>query len=401
MLLLAAFRNLNRNIRRSLAIAATIAVGSSALMLFKAFNTGIMNQYKANSIHAFYGNGQVNTRGYRDRVFEHPWEHWIADPPAVMAGLRGIPGVSQVFPRLTFFSLLSNGRTTVSGKGMGVDGPAEAAFFTTMNVVQGKMLEAEGDGILMGEGLARSLDLSVGSRVTVLARTVTGSLRSSAFSVTGIFHSGMKDVDDMFFRVQLPRAQKLLGTTAVEFISLGLERNEQWESVARLIIGEFPSLEATPFAVLDKVYYQNSVDWLQAQFGVIQIIILCIVVLGIFNSVSTGILARAEEIGNLRANGESAVDVLLLLVLEVLFLGIIGSAVGVLAGVLIAKGILGNGILMPPAPGITRQFRVRFELQPSHAGITGLMGIGCALVASVLAGIKVARMPIAKALRSV
>jgi len=377
-----------------------MAVGCSALLLFKGFNTGIMNQYRANSIHAFYGHGQVNTRGYLDQAFENPSDHWIADPPSVIRSLLSIAGVREVFPRIGFYALLTNGSMAASGRGMGVDGTAEAGFFTTMNVVQGAMLRDEEDGILLGEGLARSLGLSVDSPVTVMARTVSGAVRSSIFRVTGIFHSGMKDVDDAYFRVQLPRAQRLLDTQKVELISLGLQRDDQWDAVAARITEQAMDLEATPFAVLDKAYYQNSVDWLNAQFGVIQLIILCIVVLGIFNTVSSGILERAPEIVSLRANGESAAGVLLLLLLESLFLGILGAALGTVAGFLISGGVFSRGIFMPPAPGLTRRFWVRFEIQPIHVLVSCGLAVGCALLATALAGARLARMDIGKALRS-
>ena len=70
------------------------------------------------------------------------------------------------------------------------------------------------------------------------------------------------------------------------------------ESNCKHIHSKFPKLEAS-FSELDKVYYQNSVDWLDTQFYVVQLIILSIVLLGIL--ISTSILERKQEIGNLRA----------------------------------------------------------------------------------------------------
>ena len=56
---------------------------------------------------------------------------------------------------------------------------------------------------------------------------------------------------------------------------------------------------------MDKIYYQHSVDFLKSQFGLILTIILVIVLLGVFNTVSLSVLDRRHEIGVLRANGES------------------------------------------------------------------------------------------------
>lgn len=401
MLGLTAIRNLRRNPRRTLAILLTVALGTGSLFIFHGFNTGIMNQYRENTIHARYGHGQIFTKGYREKVFEKPWEHWITDWKDLNARLGELPQVRQVFPRVTFFALLTNGRVTVSGQGQGVDAPEEARFFTTLNVEEGKMLSDEPDGILLGRGLARALDAKPGDTVTVLANTVYGSMNGLDLTVTGIFHTGSKDFDDVVFRIPIEQAHTLMDTDRVESVALGLGSVGDWDAVAAAVALDHPELEAVPFAVLDKVYYQHSVDWLDSQFGIIQLIILTIVVLGIFNTVSTAILERKQEIGNLRANGESASDILRLLGLEGLTLGLLGALIGIIGAWLAVSVFLKQGILMPPAPGLTRQFHVLIELQADRAALTFGMGALSALLGTVVAAWRVARMSIGELLRAV
>jgi putative ABC transport system permease protein len=396
-----ALRNLGRNSRRTTAVLLTVAAGTFSLLLFHGFNAGVMNQYRENTVHSRYGHGQINQEGYRDKVFEKPWEHWISDPGPLEAELKGLPGVTHVFPRVEFFALLTNGRATISGRGQGVDGPAEASFFTTLNVEQGQTLSSQPDGILLGRGLARALDAHPGDRITVLGNTIHGTMNGLDLTVTGIFHTGSKDFDDVVFRIPLAQAQQLLDTNQVESIAIGLSDASDWRAVADAVRLRHPLLEATPFAVLDEVYYQHSVDWLNSQFGIIQSIILLIVVLGIFNTISTTILERKQEIGNLRANGESVRDVMRLLLLEGIALGALGSALGIVLAWLVNLTALRAGILMPPAPGLTRQFHVLIELQPGQAIRVFALGISTALVGVTAAALKVARMPIGEALRSV
>ncbi len=401
MLIVVALRNLLRNPRRTFAVLVTVAIGVGSIFLFHGFNTGIMNQYRANAIHARYGHGQVNTDGYRKKVFEKPWKHWIENPEEVQADLLALDGVDQVFPRVEFFCLLTNGRVTVSGRGQGIDGPEESEFFYTLNIEKGKTLSDQEEGILLGRGLARALDVEPGDRVTVLGNTIDGSINGLDLIMTGYFHTGSREMDDVMFRIQLDQAQRLLDTDRVETIALGLRSLDDWDGVAAAVEAKHPELETVPFEVLDKVYYQHSVDWLKQQFAVIQLIILTIVLLGILNTVATAILDRKQEIGNLRANGESFWDVMKLLAWEGLALGVLGSALGLVLTLGLVYGPLRNGILMPPAPGITRQFQVMIELQPDMAGITFLMGLATAVAGTMLAGWRVARMPIGRALRSV
>jgi len=400
MLLRLALRNLLRNVRRTVALVLTVAMGTGSLFLFHGFNNGIMNQYRDNTIHARYGHGQIQTKGYGDRVYERPWDHWIEHPETLRSELLTLPGVHQVFPRVAFSALLSNGRITVSGRGQGVDGPEEFRFFNTLNFVTGRNLSNEPDGIVLGAGIARGLGVELGERVTVMVRGAGGGMNQVALKVTGVFHTGLKEFDDTVFRLPLNQALTVLETKRVESVALGLASVEDFTTVASFIRSRHPELEAIPFSVLDRVYYQNSVDWLSAQFGVIQIIIVAIVVLGIFNTVSTGILERKQEIGTLRANGESRHEVMLLLGLEGVALGVVGAVLGILLVLMLDATFLADGILMPPAPGITRQFLVMIELTPLMAAKTAVLGIITALLGTLVAGMRVTRMGIAEALRA-
>lgn len=401
MLIRLAIRNLLRNPRRTVAVLLTIAVGTGSLFLFHGFNSGIMNQYRDNTVHARFGHGQVNTRGYREQVFEAPWEHWIADWEHVGGRLKQIPGVEFLFPRLGFAALLTNGRVTVSGRGEAIDGVAESRFFTTLNVIDGRMLAGEPDGILLGRGIARALDVHAGSKLTAMVQDEHGRINRAELTVVGVFYTGLREIDDALFRIQLAQGQKLLGTDRVESIALGLRSVDDWDQVEQVIAKEFPDLEAASFAILDEVYYQHSVDWLAAQFAVIRLIILAMVVLGIFNTVSISILDRKQEIGNLRANGESVAEVTWLLLVEGAGLGVLGAALGIVIALGLDATFLRNGILMPAAPGITRQFRVSIEFQPAMALLAFCLGTAATLLATALAGIRVVRMPIGEALRAV
>lgn len=398
MILKFSLRNIWRQRSRAFAVLATIALGITALMIYHGFNAGIMNQYRENTIRARFGHGQVNTKGYRDQIWDKPWEKWMSLDDPFIQELKTRPEVDFIFPRISFYALLNNGEKTLSGAGEGVVGVDESQFFTTLNVIEGKVLSTEEEGIILGKGLATALKLKVGDRVTVLANTHAGSLNAVDVYVTGIFFAGMKSFDDTFFRIQLKKAQELLDTQKVEFISMGLKNLEDWPLVESWVETN-PGFEATAFNVLDKVYYQNSVDFLQAQFGFIFLVIVVIVVLGIFNTVSTIIAERKGEIGNLRANGDSTKDVMILLLTESLMLGLLGAALGVFISYLCTWTILANGIQMPPGPGITRQFTSFVELQSMFIPVCFGIGIASSVLGTAMAARRVLKMPITELLR--
>lgn len=399
-MLILCFRNLLRNVRRTVAILLTVALGTGALFSFQGFIKGALNDYKENTIHSHHGNGQVNTRGYRETVHEKPWDYWIVNWTEVCSFLSSNPAVQHVFPRVSINGMLIHGDASITGQGQGIDAAEEAKFFNHLNIEEGQPLTTESDGILLGRGLARALDAHPGDSISLYTKATNGNLSKGKFTVVGIFHTGSAEFDNRVFRLQLDEAQRLLKTDDVESISIGLADHSHWREIVPAMAEAFPDLETASFNELDKLYYQNSVDWLETQFYIVQIIILSIVVLGIFNTISTAILERKQEIGNLRANGDSASDVMKLILGEGAILSLIGSLIGLGLTMLIAEGFLHQKILMPPGPGSTRQFFLSFSFTTMMAVKTIALSTISAVAASFLAGIKVAKMPIAKALRN-
>ena len=70
-----AFRNLFRNVRRTVAVLLTIAIGCGTLFSFEGFINGVLDDYKDSTIHSRYGHGQINTKGYRETVYQEPWKY--------------------------------------------------------------------------------------------------------------------------------------------------------------------------------------------------------------------------------------------------------------------------------------------------------------------------------------
>lgn len=394
-----AWRNLFRNPRRTLASLCTVAFGAAGLLIYQGFNTGVMNQYRENVIHGYYGYGQVFPKDYFGKVHETPWKQWFENPEQVEKDIRSSGAVTEVFPRVSFFSFIVKGGTTLGGKGEGVIPERESKFFTELNFIEGHDLQGP-DEIILGKGLAESIDAKVGDTVTLLTQTVHAQLNGADLKVAGIFFTGKKVIDDAFYRLDLKQAQQLLDTNRVEMFALATKGVDYWAQAEKEIHQANANVEAVPFEILDKNYYQNSVDFLNAQFAFIRSIILVIVAMGIFNVISTGLLERAGEMGALRANGEKRSRLFKILVIENALLGILGGFFGVCLAILVDKTLLAKGILMPPAPGITRQFMIFLDIQPSHFTQALLLPMAATIIASLWPILKLLKKSIPDLLRS-
>jgi len=154
-LLKLSWRNLFRNPRRTLASLITVGLGSAGLLIYQGFNTGIMNQYRENTIHGHYGYGQVFPKGYHGKVLEKPWEAWVENWTEVEKQLKSVPAIKEVFPRISFYSFLVKGGVTLGGKGDGIIPERENKFFNQLNFIAGGDIQSD-DEIILGKGLRRN-----------------------------------------------------------------------------------------------------------------------------------------------------------------------------------------------------------------------------------------------------
>jgi putative ABC transport system permease protein len=113
------------------------------------------------------------------------------------------------------------------------------------------------------------------------------------------------------------------------------------------------------------------------------------------------VMERTAEIGTLRASGDSRLEIALGHVLEATALGLLGGLIGLLIGTALSSGPLREGIAMPPAPGITRSFRIFIELGSRDALEVLVLCAVTAITGCLPPVWRATRVPIPQALRHV
>jgi putative ABC transport system permease protein len=131
----------------------------------------------------------------------------------------------------------------------------------------------------------------------------------------------------------------------------------------------------------------------------ITLIVATIVILGIANTIGMSVLERRVELATLRALGLGRRAIGGLLAIEALTTGLIGGAIGIVAGALIAQAITAIGIPFPSPPGSTRPFQGGVDFVPSVAALAFGLSVVSTLIAAVLPVWRATRRPIAETLR--
>jgi putative ABC transport system permease protein len=123
-------------------------------------------------------------------------------------------------------------------------------------------------------------------------------------------------------------------------------------------------------------------------------------VLSVTNSVNMSIFERVGEFGIMRSLGNRSGQVFRLVLSEAVVLGLLGSGVGVILGVLLALSISAVGIPMPPPPNANLGYTARIQITPYTLFISFAIGFAATVLAALLPARRVSRIPVVEALRA-
>ena len=403
MLIRFAARNVLRHGARTVIALAAIAFGVAALIVSGGFVNDLYHQLGEAIIHSQTGHLQVARPALFAEGSRSPEKFRISNYESIEAELSRLPGVNQVAGRLNFVGLLSNHRAEQPIIVEGVEPEKESRLMTSVTMLAGRALAAgEADGVLVGEGLARKLGLKPGDEATLLAATVDGAMNSSEVRIAGVFRSFSKDYDDRALKMPLQTAQDLLGTGDVNTLVVSLDETSKTDAVlaqaAALV--QPRGLAVRSWKQLNE-FYENTVKLFDREFGVLKIIILFLIALGVGNTINMAVFERLGEFGTMRAMGNRSAQVVRLVMAECVLLGLMGAALGVLSGAVLALSISAYGIPMPPPPNSNVGYTAVVRLLPDVVLQSFLIGLAAAVLAGIIPAFRAARIPIADALRQI
>ena len=146
-------------------------------------------------------------------------------------------------------------------------------------------------------------------------------------------------------------------------------------------------------------FYPKTVELYHRQFGGLQFIILLMVLLSVINAVNMTVFERTAEFGTARALGNRGVHVFQMVMLENTLMGLVGGGLGVALGILLAYAISKIGIPMPPPPNADLGYIAYVRVTAGAVIGAFLIGFLATVLAALLPAVRIARMPIAVALR--
>jgi putative ABC transport system permease protein len=409
-LALLALRNLARNRRRTAISLAVVATGTAALLLTAGFVEFSFQGLAEAMIHGGLGHLEVARASAvesRTATLERSVAEGLDDWQALQQKIEALPGVLAAAPTLHVAGMASTpaGRSAAF-LGVAYDPVREHRMGFQLKLRKGEQLGDEppregDDRVLLAQGLAESLGLGSGDRMTLLAVDPEGMLNALDVTVAGLYSTGVQELDTRFLKLHLHSAQRLLGTASASNLVVTLDRTDRTDELQAqlrsVLDGHEPPLAVVPWTVRAPFYKQVRALY-HGIFWFLGSIVFALVVLATSNTLAMAVMERVREFGTLRALGTSVGQVGGLVGLEALWLGLIGGVLGDALGAVLIVGLNWLNIEMAPPPGAVDPIELRVMFVPEAFVTTIVLMLVVLALASLGPIVRVARLRIVEAL---
>lgn len=254
----------------------------------------------------------------------------------------------------------------------------------------------DNEAILIGKTMARNLNLTQGDSITLLApkgrTTALGSLPTrQSFIIGGIFDVGMHEYDSSFVFMPLTTAQKFFFMpNKVSGIELYIKNPDDAPMVKAQMKRILPE-KTVVFDWMDR--NRNFLNALQVERNVMFLILTLIILVAAFNIISSMIMlvrSKNADIAVLRTMGLGRKSLLKIFLLTGTSIGIVGTIVGSLLGLLFCWNIDGIKSFIENLTGselfsaeIYFLSRLPAVVEPAEIGTVMFMALTLSFLASI------------------
>lgn len=412
-------RNLFRNRVRSGLTLAAVALAVALMVWSIAFLEGWLTEMvrATTAMESLQAQVQTVERVRNPRVYRT-----LELDADQLARIAAVPGVEAVTPRAELHGLIGTEQRSQVGRLIGVDPAAEAAATPiTDAIVAGRWLAAEPPPVdaaretVLGEGLARQLEVGLGDELVVFLEAADGSLGNELLVVTGIVATGNTMLDRTAVYIHLEDARFIgalgngmhhlairtapgaAGRAAGQAIAdaLGAFYGTPPDDVAvgegALVVRPWPELVPTVAGML---------DLMRGAYWFLYLLIYLVAAVGVLNTQRMSAMERRREFGVLMAIGMRPRRMFRTLMTETAVLGLVGAAIGATLGGLLAwyHATAGLDLTMFSSGdtgfsymGVTFE-RLRFDLTATAIIQPMLIMIGVAMLSGLVPAASSARI---------
>jgi putative ABC transport system permease protein len=375
---LMAWRAISRDRLRSLVTILGVALGVAVVLAIRLANDGVLQSFR-NSLDHVAGKSRLQvTAG--EAGFDETLFPIIAGTPGVA---RAVPVVQAITP------VAGESHEVLLTLGVDVLADADVREYRgpTPELAEPLRLLSEPDAILLTERFARAHGLSVNGSIRLL--TPTGPKR---FTIRGLLsdQGTARAMDGQFAVLDIASAQLQFGKLGrLDRVDVLPEAQADLDRVAEALRRRLPPDLTVERPEARNTQVEQMLLSFQLNLFVLSLVALFVGTFLVYNTMSVSVVRQRRQIGILRGLGVSRGQILLLVAAEGSLIGLLGSALGVVLGALLAREMLGAvsqtvsslyAFVRPGVPHLT----VTLILQAA------LLGCGTAVLSSLLPALEAA-----------
>lgn len=205
-----AWRNLWRNKRRTFITIAAVFFAGFSIISMRSLQTGAYGSMVRTMVGSHTGFIQVHKKGYWEEKFI---DNSFEERPELREEISSVQGVTGVSPRLTSHSLIAFEDRSRPAMVDGIDAEYEAQLDIESNLIAGD--SKPGDGVLIGQGMAKFLNVDVGDSVVFLGSGYHGMSANALLPVRGIVRFTSPVLNDNTAFIDLRMAQYVFAASGM------------------------------------------------------------------------------------------------------------------------------------------------------------------------------------------
>lgn len=400
-----AFLNLFRNKRRTILTLFSVIVGTAFLMGFEGYVNKMEVDFRDECIRNGIGHFQIYKKGFEKNNQQFSMKFSFS--PEEIEKIANIfsslqQEVDFVAPRINISGLIGTGRESSIFIGhAGVPEYEQKLGISPLNEKKGLSNKKLSDAVL-AINLVEKLKTEIGKSLTLTTRNEFGGLEAINIRVSSKIDLNNPQLNDMYVITHLKAAQQLLYSENIQYFIVMLKDIKYIDKVISDCNRRF---EAEGIMIEIKIWkdiayiYTVAVSLFKILVNMALIVIMFVVIFSISNTIFMSVMERIPEIGTLRSIGMSKTQMLRIILLESLFIGLLGLIVSVVLVLTIQPILNSLNLTLPPAPGVPYETPIKIMVTFGTIIKFSILNLTVTLIASILPALKAANLNIADSLR--
>ena len=326
-----------------------IALGVATLIIVLAVRTGFRDDF-VEKLLSFQGHIDISRLGedqFGDKALDFE------------KSLEELPGVKKAIPRIERYAMAKNPETgaltPLRVQGIRPNDLKIREFIDRSLKLEQLQELGKGNTIVIGGRLAKKFGirdfltgkirpLQIGDEISVIIDTTNNTAfglapRSANFKIVGIFEAGMSQFDEMAAYISLDRAQIFFKLKdIVPGFEVLLDNPEKAQQVSKVLQEKYPDKYISDWMVRNHTFL-SSLDVEKNVMFVILALIMVIAAFNIISSLSMLVKDKRKDIAIMRSMGATRSMVLRIFFLTGASIGILGTIIGVILGVVFCLNI--------------------------------------------------------------